>query len=256
VNSFGSKCVDVAVVERCHCYRSDNPFEQSIGEAGITCERWSVQVGANDRSGHYTFRAISVALAHFDRREGHGVRPWNGPTSMVFKPCEWAEFDEAVGSCDAGISGEQFSDGARAVDSDSFAVKQTKPAAAGAGCVGKSMTKDLHACANGEDDCPLVDSPMKPLAALEFAGGLHLRAVFAAAYEIEVGGIGNGCSGIHCDVLYRNPSPFETTGKNEGVAPVAVGAEKVWIERNDSNRRVSSVDARSTCHSTPPTLSR
>jgi hypothetical protein len=118
------------------------------------------------------------------------------------------------------------------------------------------MTKDLHTRTDGEDDCALVDSSMKALAALKFAGGLHLRAVFAAAYEIEVGGIGNGCSGIDCDVLYRNPSPFETTGKNESVAPVAVGAEKVWIERNDSNRRVSSVDDRSTCHSTPPTLSR
>jgi hypothetical protein len=118
------------------------------------------------------------------------------------------------------------------------------------------MTKDLHASANGEDNCSLVDSPMKPLAALKFAGGLHLRAVFSAANEIEVGGIRNGCSGVDGDVLYSDPSPFETTGKNECVAPVAVGAEKVWIERNDSNRRVSSVEVRSTCHSTPPTFSR
>ena len=97
---------------------------------------------------------------------------------------------------------------------------------------------------------------MKSLAALKFAGSLHLRAVFSAANEVEVGGIGNGCSGIDGDVLYGNPSPFETTGKNECVAPVAVGAEKVWIERNDSNRRVSWVEVGSTCHSTPPTFSR
>jgi hypothetical protein len=174
---------------------------------------------------------------------------------MVFEPGEWAEFDKPVGRCEAGVGGEEFTDGARAVDSDGFTVKQTEPTAAGSGCVGKSMTKDLHAGANGEDDCSLVDSPMKSLTELKFAGGLHLRAVFSATNEIEVGGIGNWCSGIDGDVLYRDPSPFETTGKNECVAPVAVGAEKVWIERNDSNRRVSSVEVRSTCHSTPPTFS-
>jgi hypothetical protein len=118
------------------------------------------------------------------------------------------------------------------------------------------MAKNLHARANGEDDGSLVDSSMKPLAELKFARGLHLRAVFAAANQIEVGGIGNGCSGIDSDVLYRYPSPFETTGKNECIASVAVGAEKVGIERNDSNCRVSSVEAGSTCHSTPPTFSR
>jgi hypothetical protein len=175
---------------------------------------------------------------------------------MIFEPGEWAELNEAVGSCDAGIRGEEFTDGARPVDSDGFTIEQTKSVSAGAGCVGESVTKDLHACANGEDDCSLVDSSMKPLAELKFARGLHLRAVFAAAYEIEVGGIGNGCSGIDSDVLYRNPSPSETTGKDECVATIAVGAEKVWIERNDSNRRVCSVEARSTCHSTPPTFSR
>jgi hypothetical protein len=118
------------------------------------------------------------------------------------------------------------------------------------------MTKDLHARANGEDDCSLIDSPMKSLTELKFSGGLHLRAVFAAANEIEVGGIGNGCSGIDADVLYRNPSPLETTRKNECVAPVAVGAEEVWIERNDPNCRVRSIEVGSTCHSTPPTFSR
>jgi hypothetical protein len=161
-----------------------------------------------------------------------------------------------VGSCEAGVGGEEFTDGARAVDSDGFAIKQTKPVAAGAGCVGKSMTKDLHTRTDGENDCALVDSSMKALAVLKFARGLHLRAVFAAAHKIKVGGIRNGCPGIDSDVFHRNPSPFETTGKNECVAPVAVGAEKVGIERNDSNCRVSSVEAGSTCHSTPPTFSR
>ena len=123
VNSFGSKRVDVAVVKRCHSCRSDNPFEQGVGEAGITCERWPVQVGANHGSGHHTFRAVSVALANFDRRERHGVGPGNGPTSMVFEPGEWAEFDKAVGRCEAGVGGEEFTDGARAVDSDGFTVK-------------------------------------------------------------------------------------------------------------------------------------
>jgi hypothetical protein len=118
------------------------------------------------------------------------------------------------------------------------------------------MAKDLHACADGEDDGSLVDSSMKSLAELKFARGLNLRSVFAAANQIEVGGIGNGCPGIDSDVLYRNPSPFEATGKNECIATVTVGAEKVGIERNDSNCRVSSAEAGSTCHSTPPTFSR
>jgi hypothetical protein len=42
---------------------------------------------------------------------------------MVFESGEWAEFNEAVGSCEAGVGGEEFTDGARAVDSDGFAVK-------------------------------------------------------------------------------------------------------------------------------------
>jgi hypothetical protein len=82
-----------------------------------------VQVRANDSSGYDTFRAISVALANFDRSEGHGVGPGNCPTRMIFEPGEWSEFNEAVGSCEACVGGEEFTDGAWPVDSDGFTVK-------------------------------------------------------------------------------------------------------------------------------------
>jgi hypothetical protein len=42
---------------------------------------------------------------------------------MVFESGEWAEFNEAVGSCEACIGGEEFADGAWPVDSDGFTVK-------------------------------------------------------------------------------------------------------------------------------------
>jgi hypothetical protein len=42
---------------------------------------------------------------------------------MIFEPGEWAEFNEAVGSGEACVGGEEFTDGAWPVDSDGFTVK-------------------------------------------------------------------------------------------------------------------------------------
>jgi hypothetical protein len=82
-----------------------------------------VHVCAHNGASHYAFRTIAIALANFDRTEGHAIGSWNGPTSMVFEPGEWAEFNEAVGSCEPGVGSEEFTNGARAINSDGFTVK-------------------------------------------------------------------------------------------------------------------------------------
>jgi hypothetical protein len=87
------------------------------------------------------------------------------------------------------------------------------------------VPENLHARANREDNCALVDGAMEPLAAFKFAGGLNLRSVFATTDEVEVGRIGNWRSGIDSDVFDRDAAPFETARKYEYVSTVAVGAE-------------------------------
>jgi hypothetical protein len=109
-----------------------------------------------------------------------------------------------------GVRCEEFADSSRAIDSHGFTVKETEAISGGACRIGESVAKDLHACTNGEHDCALVDSTMKSLAAVEFACGLDLWSVFAAAHEVEIGRIRNRCTSINSDVLNGDSAPLET----------------------------------------------
>jgi len=117
------------------------------------------------------------------------------------------------------------------------------------------MTEYLHAGANCEHNCTLVDGTMQRTALFKFTGGLNLRPILAAAHEIEIAGVGHGSTGIDSDVLDRNAAPLETTGEHKCISTVSVGSKQIRVERNDPHGRVA-MARRVHRHRTPPTRSR
>jgi hypothetical protein len=175
---------------------------------------------------------------------------------MVLEACEVPKIDTTVRSGEVSIRGQEFTHSARAINSDGFTVEQTETLATRSRGIGKSVTENLHARTNREDNSTFVDCAMESLTELEFTRCLNLRSVFTAANEVEVGRIGTRSSGVDSGVFDCNSAPFEAAWKYECISAIAVGAEKIGIERNDSNCRISGVDARGGGHSTPPTFSR
>ncbi len=237
--ALGAQVVDLVVVERRQGLGADDPAEQQVGEARVAGEHGTVQVGADDPAAHHALAAVAVALADLDRRQGGAAGPGHRAPGVVLEAGEHAEVDggagRAVGIGDRGLGGEQLADGPGAVDPDGVAVEQAEPGPVGAGGVGEAVAEDLHAGADRQHHRAAVDGAVQGPALGQLAGGLDLRAVLAAADEVEVARVGGGLAGGDGDDVDAEAPPGEALGEHEGVAAVAVGAEQVGEEHAEAH---------------------
>ena len=94
----------------------------------------------------------------------------------------------------------------------------------------EGRAEQLVAGADGEDDGPARDRAVEAAVGDEALGGERLRAVLAAADEVDVAVVGERLVGADLDALDRQPAQVGAAGQDEQVAAVAVGGQEVRVD--------------------------
>jgi len=145
-----------------------------------------MQVGAYDFSGDHALSSVAVTFSDFNRSKSLRAIAGDCPTSVIFESSQWSEVDDPIGGRELRTRCKQFANRPSSVDTDGFAIKKSKSRTTRSIHVRKPMSKDLHPRANGKNDSAVLHCAMKTLALFEFSSGLNLRAILAAADEVQV----------------------------------------------------------------------
>ena len=117
-------------------------------------------------------------------------------------------------------------------------VEQAQPGALGA--LGEERAAEqLVTGADRQDRRALVDRPVQAAVGDQPLRRERLRAVLAAADQVDVGGrrhrlVGADLVGLHRDAPQRGPA-----GQDQQVAPVAVGGQQVGVDPDDPQRALT-----------------
>ncbi|GAB3862091.1 hypothetical protein GCM10029963_67680 [Micromonospora andamanensis] len=94
--------------------------------------------------------------------------------------------------------------------------------------------QQLVAGADAEHHRTLGDRPVQAAVGEQALRAERLRAVLAAADEVDVGGGGQPLVGADLKHLDRESALLGPTGQDQGVAPVAVGRQQVRVDPDDA----------------------
>jgi len=101
------------------------------------------------------------------------------------------------------------------------------------------VPEELVAGADREDRGALVDRPVQAAVGDQALRGQGLRAVLAAADQVDVGHGRHRLVRADLVRLDRNAADRRPPAENEQIAPVAIGREQVWIDPDDAQRALS-----------------
>jgi hypothetical protein len=84
-----------------------------------------------------------------------------------------------------------------------------------------------------------VDGPVQAAVGDQPLGGQRLRAVLAAADQVDVGGGGHGLVRADLVRLHRDAPQRRAAPQDQQIPPIAVRGEQVWVDPDDPQGALS-----------------
>ena len=187
-----------------------------------------MQIGGEDPARHRPLGAVARAVPHTRHHpsEGPRCRAQVGHGAVVLVAGEQGH------AVEGGLD-QQLAHRPPAPSPHGAAVEEPEARMGRPVGVGELVAQHLDAGAHAEDGGAAVHRRVQGTTLPELLGRQGLRAVLAAAHQVQIARRGHHLAGADLDHIGADPAPVEALGEHDGVAAVAVGPQQLGVQHRD-----------------------